>query len=304
MNRKRTLLLFLLGICIAMSAHSLPQIAILKTLLASGIDPTVEPLLTAKIEEAYVRSGRYQVLDRANVDQVLQEKEFQLSSGLVSNEELRQAGDYLGADLVVVAQASRIGQVYALSAKVIDVTTGQIAAQSSAEQQGKIEVLLELAREVGADLAGSRGVAKKEAVKKEPKPRPAKAEAEPAKPYRHTILAGAGADLFGYIFCFGADYFYRFSNRLSATGALWFGGDSFVLATAGISAAVLPWLDLGLRVGYAHFMNWSYDDLANGLAISPVVLIRFGRWAVAADFSILEADLPTFVFGGSIGLSF
>jgi hypothetical protein len=115
--------------------------------------------VTDKIIEALVSSGKYTVLDRANTAQVLVEKEFQLSSGIVSNEEIRLAGEYLGADFVVLANVSRIGSTYVISAKMIDVITGEIVAQASREKQGKIDVLLEVARTVGAQISGQEVVA-------------------------------------------------------------------------------------------------------------------------------------------------
>jgi len=134
---------------------SLPQLAILEAILAAGIDPTVGPLVTSKIEEEFVNSGKYTVLDRANIDQVLREKEFQLSSGIVRNEEVRQAGEYLGADFIVSVNVSRVGQTFVVAAKMIDVVSGEIAAQTSYERQGRIDVLLDIAKVVGGRLAGT-----------------------------------------------------------------------------------------------------------------------------------------------------
>jgi TolB-like protein len=114
--------------------------------------------VTDKIVEELVNSGKFTVLDRANVDQILREKEFQLSSGIVRNEEIRQAGEYLGADYVVLANASRLGSTYVISAKMIDVVTGEIAAQASTEKQGKIDVLLQIARTVGKQISGQEFV--------------------------------------------------------------------------------------------------------------------------------------------------
>jgi TolB-like protein len=138
----------------ATAAFSLPHVAVLDTILASGMDPTASVPVTDKIIEELVNSGKYVVIDRANVEQILREKEFQLSSGIVRNEEVRQAGEYLGADFVVVANASRVGSTYVISAKMIDVVTGEIDAQVSTEKQGKIDVLLEIARVVGKQIAG------------------------------------------------------------------------------------------------------------------------------------------------------
>ncbi|MEE9307780.1 MAG: CsgG/HfaB family protein, partial [Spirochaetia bacterium] len=101
----------------AAAVFSLPHVAVLNAILAPGIDPTVTVPVTDKIVEELVNSGKFVVIDRANVGQILQEKEFQLSSGIVRNEEIRQAGEYLGADFVIVANASRVGSTYVISAK-------------------------------------------------------------------------------------------------------------------------------------------------------------------------------------------
>jgi len=155
MKRKNLLIVLAVLLFLPALGFALPHLAVLDAVMDAGIDPSAGPLVTSKIEEAFVNSGKYTVLDRANIDRVLMEKEFQLSSGIVRNEEVRQAGEYLGADAVVVASVSRIGQTYVVSAKMIDVVSGQIAAQTSAEKSGRIDVLLEVARMVGGRLAGT-----------------------------------------------------------------------------------------------------------------------------------------------------
>jgi TolB-like protein len=147
----------ILGILILPAfAYAKPQVAVLDTVIAAGMDKTVAVPITDKLIEELVNSGKYTVIDRANVEQVLREKEFQLSSGVVKNEEMRQAGEYLGADLVVVANTSRVGSTYVISAKMIDVVTGEIVAQASSEQRGSIDVVLDVARAVGRQIAGQK----------------------------------------------------------------------------------------------------------------------------------------------------
>lgn len=133
---------------------ALPQVAVLDTVLSAGMDPAVRSPVTDKIVEELVKCGKYKVLDRANVAQVLKEKEFQLSSGLVGSEEIRRAGEYLGADLVVVASASRVGSTHVITVKMIDVLSGEITAQASEEMKGTIDVLLQIARTAGQRIAG------------------------------------------------------------------------------------------------------------------------------------------------------
>jgi len=150
----RKLIIFVLLFLAPAMLFALPQVAVLDTILSVGMDPAVRSPVTDKIVEELVKCGKYTVLDRASIAQVLKEKEFQLSSGLVGSEEIRRAGEYLGADLVVVASASRVGSTHVITVKMIDVLTGKITAQASEEMKGTIDVLLQVARTVGQRIAG------------------------------------------------------------------------------------------------------------------------------------------------------
>ena len=154
MKNSRIALLVLGILLLPAFVFARPQVAVLDTILAVGMDKTVAAPITDKIIEELVNSGKYTVIDRANVEQVLREKEFQLSSGVVKNEDVRQAGEYLGADLVIASNASRVGSTYVISAKMIDVVTGEIVAQASSEQKGTIDVVLDVARTVGRQISG------------------------------------------------------------------------------------------------------------------------------------------------------
>ncbi len=130
-----------------------PSIAVLDALLDEGVDLSARVPVTEKIIEALVSSGQYTVLDRGNVQQVLQEKKFQLS-GMVRDSEIKQAGEYLGAEFVCVAKVSKIGQTYFVAAKIIDVETGKIISQISREKRGEIDIVLGIAHDVGVELMG------------------------------------------------------------------------------------------------------------------------------------------------------
>ena len=142
------ILAFLTGVLIAE-----PSIAVLDAILEEGVDDSARVPVTEKIIEELVSSGKYTVLDRGSVQQILEEKKFQLS-GIVKDTEIKQAGEYLGADFVCVAKVSRIGGTYFISAKIISVETGAITAQTSHEEKGDIETVLVIAKIVGVALSG------------------------------------------------------------------------------------------------------------------------------------------------------
>jgi len=142
-----------LALAAAVQAPAQPKVAVLDAVIPESMDEAVIIPVTDKIVEELVVSGKYTVLDRANIEQVLQEKEFQVS-GLVKDTEIAKAGEYLGAAFVVIARVSRIEDTYFISARMIDVATGAIMAQTSDQEEGKISVLIAVAGRVGRKLAG------------------------------------------------------------------------------------------------------------------------------------------------------
>lgn len=135
------------------TAWSQPKVAVLDAIIPQNMDPSVIVPVTEKIVERLVVSGRFTVLDRANIDSVLKEREFQMS-GMVSDQDVVTAGKYLGADFVVVAKVQKVSDTYFVSAKMINIKTGVIANQTSAEGEGKLSALIDLASQVGEVLSG------------------------------------------------------------------------------------------------------------------------------------------------------
>ena len=156
--RTKVLVLVLALVCMSVAlAAAAPKVAVLDAVLTEKMDPNVAIGVTEKISEELVSSGRFTVLDRTTVGQSLKEIEFQMS-GMVSDEQIKKAGEQLnsrlGAAFVVVARVSQVGDTYFVTAKMIDIRTGEITAQASAEQEGKLAITLKLAQAVGKKLAG------------------------------------------------------------------------------------------------------------------------------------------------------
>ncbi len=138
---------------------ALPKVAVLDALLPAKMDKDISIGITEKISEELVSSLKFTVLDRTTIAQSLKELEFQMS-GIVSNAEIKKAGERLGADYVVVTRVSLVAGTYFISAKMIDVQTGAITAQASDEDEGKASITLKIASRVGIKLSeGNAGTA-------------------------------------------------------------------------------------------------------------------------------------------------
>jgi D-xylose transport system substrate-binding protein len=147
---KKCLFAFL-AIFAAAALAALPKVAVLDISAQKGIDSSVVVPITETIMEEVVGVRAYVVLDRAYVEQVLQEQEFD-TSAMVSDTQAAQAGQYLGADYVIAGKVQMLGDTYFLVAKMIEVKTGVIVAQSSTQGEGKVTTLLDMAHSIGKKL--------------------------------------------------------------------------------------------------------------------------------------------------------
>jgi raffinose/stachyose/melibiose transport system substrate-binding protein len=154
MQLTRRLPAILILVLLPLFAWSLPKVAVLDLAVQKGIDPAAVIPVTESVMEEVVGARAYVVLDRAYIEQILKEKEFQLS-GMVSDTQVAQAGQYLGADYVVTGRVQMMSDTYFVVVKMIEVKTGVIVAQSSEEGEGKLSVLLSLSHKVGKKLVAA-----------------------------------------------------------------------------------------------------------------------------------------------------
>lgn len=145
--------IFILIVTISSPVCGNETVAVLESIVEDPIPMAAKHVIADIISEIIVISEQYRVVDRTAIQKLLEEQNFQLS-GAVSDREIADVGKIMGADFVIVTTASRLGQRYFLSAKMIDVETGQIELQQSQELSGDDEVLFDLAAIVGQRLTG------------------------------------------------------------------------------------------------------------------------------------------------------
>ena len=307
--------LFLLIALVVSAVSAQPKVAVLDADLQRGIDRSAAAAVAEKLTERLVLSGRYTVLDRANVEQVLREREFQLS-GLVSDTEISETGKFLGADFVVVIRVQRVDRTYLVSARMIAVTTGVIAKQSSAEGEGRASILLKLAEETGDGLAG---IVRKPSASA-PARKPAAKTPAPGigtrvyagiggggqnfedNSWRYGPYQAVGLDLYGMLgiwkgLCLVGNLTY--SDAIADYGAATLSAD-VGLGYAHPLGILLPWA--ALKAGYV-FLDWPdysvwYSDFQYSLDLG--VDIRFGRLLVGGRFQL---SLAAFAESGASDLS-
>jgi hypothetical protein len=97
----------------------------------------------SRLEAALVSGKKLVVVDRANLDKILEEQGFQLS-GEVDDNSAKSIGKLLGAGAIVTGAFANLGDMYSLTLKAINIETATVAVSYPADiaQSTRIETLL------------------------------------------------------------------------------------------------------------------------------------------------------------------
>ncbi len=143
--------LFILLTFLASTAQDKKSIAVL-ALQGNGISPSEANVLTDELRSVLVQTGKYDVLERNNMESILNEQGFQMS-GCTSAECAVEAGKLLGVQKMVGGSVGKLGTLYNISIRIFDVQTGRIEKTETRRHEGSIEQLLDLIKQIGYALA-------------------------------------------------------------------------------------------------------------------------------------------------------
>ena len=99
-------------------------------------------IITDRVRSELIRSGDYLVMERSKMDLILKEQSFQESGVCNSSECQVEMGQLLGIDQIITGEVGKFGGMYTLSARMMEVQTGQIIKSITVDHEGKIEGLL------------------------------------------------------------------------------------------------------------------------------------------------------------------
>ncbi len=125
---------------------------------ANGISESEAIALTDRLRNEMFRIGKFEVVERALIANIMEEQDFQLA-GCASTDCLVEIGRLIGAEQVVGGRISVLGTIYTVSARIVDVETGKVIGVSDYDQRGGLEQMLTSGmREVARRLADQAGV--------------------------------------------------------------------------------------------------------------------------------------------------
>ena len=91
------------------------------------IEQSLSRPLSDSVRREVVKSGKYKVMERGQMDKILREQAFQMT-GCVAKECAVEAGQLLGAGKVIIGSLGLVGKTYYLSLSQVNVETGETEA--------------------------------------------------------------------------------------------------------------------------------------------------------------------------------
>ena len=134
------------------------QVAILEPV---GVTPEVtlmhRSMVRGEMVKAIGRQNGYVAFNRADIDQIMKEQNFQ-QSGMVDDATRKRLGAMQGVDCVCITKITKEGNIYYLEANLVDIESGQIsnpATQYGELQGGSLANMLAACEKLAAELVGN-----------------------------------------------------------------------------------------------------------------------------------------------------
>jgi len=200
----------------------LPQIAVIPVQGDESLTAQQLGFLTGQLSAELVKTKAFTVLDRGQMEFILQEQGFQQSGACNSSECQVQMGQLLGVEYIVAGALVRFDDLYALRADYIDVGSGKVVQSVDQSETGELKAVYQalcqgvgqkLAKAVNgkmkADLPAPAQLAQEQQAQPEPvknvSPQVASTSSRPLSSKRKVALALWGGSLLGA----GAGYYFN-----------------------------------------------------------------------------------------------
>jgi curli biogenesis system outer membrane secretion channel CsgG len=127
--------------------------------VARGLSETEAAIISDRIRLELKNTGVFNVIEREMMNAILKEQSFQ-QSGCTESECLVEVGQLLAVEKMVGGSISKVGNLFVIEARIIDVKTGSIDYNVAEDYSGPIELLLvNVTKKVAQRLAGQEPAA-------------------------------------------------------------------------------------------------------------------------------------------------
>jgi len=152
--------LLIMIILIQLIVSSLPgqetreTVAILDFNVISGLNEEAAATLTNIFRSQLIKTGKYNILERQDMESILEEQAFSLSGACNSAECAVEIGQLLSAEKMIIGDIGRIGETYSITLRLINVSNGSIEGSWDDKFKGKKDELLDVFKLQARKIAG------------------------------------------------------------------------------------------------------------------------------------------------------
>ncbi|HMA62613.1 MAG TPA: PEGA domain-containing protein [bacterium] len=133
---------------------------------ANGVSQSEAKAISDRFRTELFQVGKYRVMERQEMERILDEMSFQLS-GSTSSQNAVKAGRLVGVQKIVAGSVSKIDNFYSINTRLIDVETSQIENTATRDVQGSIaDLLTDAIPELARELSGISGEDKRSSALK------------------------------------------------------------------------------------------------------------------------------------------
>ncbi|MBD3242993.1 MAG: hypothetical protein GF331_20540 [Chitinivibrionales bacterium] len=146
-------LLLVLSILPATAAKAPVSIAV-NELLAEGLPASEARIISDRIRTELLNTGSFRVMERAEMERILKEQGFQKTGACSDESCVLEVGQLLGVRQMLTGSIGKIGDLYTINTRMIDIRTGEILYSANVDCRCKVsDVLQQSTRQVAQLIA-------------------------------------------------------------------------------------------------------------------------------------------------------
>jgi TolB-like protein len=138
---KKLLFLFVICLSISASAQNAKLNIAVSDLTGQGVDASSTAIISDRLRTSLFKEGGFTVLERSAMQDILKEQGFQ-QSGCTSDACAVQIGQLLGVSYIVVGTVGKLGHLFTIDVRMIEVATGKISYSENVDCDCPIEKVL------------------------------------------------------------------------------------------------------------------------------------------------------------------
>ncbi len=123
---------------------------------ANGVEDAEARAISERLRIWLGRTGIFEVIERNQMESIMNEIGFQVSGACDTDECVVQIGQVLGASKMVAGSVSKVGNLYTLQVRLIDIASSRIDHQEFKDVPGGIEEVLTTASQEVANALAAR----------------------------------------------------------------------------------------------------------------------------------------------------